>query len=174
MAKNDIVELPGSGWDGWRRMFGLTLTLAMTAIIGVVAAGQTFRGGISGTVTDNTGAAITGVSVKVTSRATAAVRTAETTSSGEFTIPELPLGFYTIEVGRQGFQSQRVNDVEVTVSRTTRVDLQLSVAQVSEVVEISAGAVVRLDTASTALTGLVAPRQVQDLPLNGRRLPGSL
>lgn len=152
----------------WHSLFAFTLVVGMTAVMGAGAAAQTFRGGISGIVTDNTGAAITGVTVKVTSRSTAAVRTAETSASGEFTIPELPLGFYTIEVGHQGFQTQRVNDVQVTVSTITRVDLQLSVAQVSEVVEISAGAVVRLDTASTALTGIVAPRQVQDLPLNGR------
>ena len=44
----------------------------------------------------------------------------------------------------------------------------MEVAQVSEVVEIAAGSVVRLDTTSTALTGIIAPRQVQDLPLNGR------
>ena len=130
--------------------------------------GQTFRGGISGTIVDASGAAVPGTTVKITSKATAAVRTVESGKDGEFLATELPLGFYTIEVGKAGFQAQRVNDVEVTVSKITTIDLQLTIAQVSETVEISASSVVRLDTASSALTGVVAPKQVQDLPLNGR------
>ena len=163
-----------SGSSGCRRprpvgqIAYVLLSLLLLLLAPRIADGQTFRGGLSGTVTDNTGAAIPGVTVKLTSRATAAVRTAETSSNGEFAVPELPLGFYTIEVAPQGFQPQRVNDVEISVSKITHVDLQLSVAQVSEVVEVSAGSVVRLDTTSTSLTGIVAPKQVQDLPLNGR------
>lgn len=132
------------------------------------AAAQTFRGGIAGSVTDNNGAAVPGAAVKITSRATAAVRTLETGKDGEFLLPELPLGLYTIEITRQGFQTQRVNNIEVTVSKITSLEIQLSVAQLSEVVEVAAGSVVRLDTTSSTLTGIVAPKQVQDLPLNGR------
>lgn len=129
---------------------------------------QTFRGGISGTVVDASGAALPGTTVKLTSKATAAVRTVETGKDGEFSATELPLGLYTIEIIKAGFQTQRINDVEVTVSKITNIDLQLTVAQLTEVVEVSASNVVRLDTASSSLTGIVAPKQVQDLPLNGR------
>lgn len=129
---------------------------------------QTFRGGIAGVVTDNNGAALPATTVKITSKATAAVRTAETGKDGDFLVPELSLGFYIIEIAKAGFQPLRINDVEVTVSKVTSVELQLNVAQLTEVVEVSASSVVRLDTASSALTGIVAPKQVQDLPLNGR------
>ncbi len=129
---------------------------------------QTFRGGLSGTINDDAGAVIPGASVRVISKATGATRNAETGKNGEFVIPEMPLGFYTVEVGKQGFQTTRINDVEVVVSTNTAVNLQLRVAAVTETVEISADTVVRIDTASTALTGIIGPKQVQDLPLNGR------
>jgi hypothetical protein len=129
---------------------------------------QTFRGGISGTVNDAGGAAIAGATVRVTSNATGSTRTVETGKDGEFLAPELALGFYTVEVVKTGFQTQKISDVEVTVSKLTNLNLQVAVAQVTETVEISAGNVVRLDTSSSGLTGIVAPKQVQDLPLNGR------
>ncbi len=157
--------------EAGRRSRGVWRALGCAAMLLAAnfwAQAQTFRGGIAGTVVDASGAAVPGAVVKATSRATAAARSVETGRNGEFLIPELPLGLYTIEVTRQGFQPQRVNDVEVTVSKVTSIDLQLTVAQLSEVVEVSAGSVVRLDTSSTALTGIVAPKQVQDLPLNGR------
>jgi hypothetical protein len=140
----------------------------MLAIIYLSANAQTFRGGVSGVVSDGSGAAIAGASVRVTSNATGSVRSVETGKDGDFLVPELPLGFYTVEVAKTGFQTQKVNNVEVTVSKVTSLNLQVAVAQVTETVEISAGNVVRLDASSTALTGIVAPKQVQDLPLNGR------
>ena len=64
---------------------------------------QTFRGGVSGTVVDASGAALPGTTVKLTNKATAAVRTVETGKDGEFLATELPLGFYTVEVAKPGF-----------------------------------------------------------------------
>lgn len=157
------------GFVSFRRACQMALGfLGLLLALNSAALAQTFRGGISGTIADNTGAAVPGANVKVTSKATAAQRVVVTGSNGEFAVPELALGFYVVEVSKAGFQPQRVNDVEVTVSKITSLELQLSVAQLNEIVEVSAGSVVRLDTASTALTGIVAPKQVQDLPLNGR------
>ncbi|MBL8203043.1 MAG: TonB-dependent receptor [Blastocatellia bacterium] len=142
--------------------------LALFLLTSLTLSAQTFRGGISGTINDDAGAAIPAASIKATNKATGVARNVETGKNGEFVIPELPLGFYTIEVGKTGFQTARVNDVEVVVSTNTAVNLQLRVAAVTETVEISAESVVRIDTASTALTGIIGPKQVQELPLNGR------
>lgn len=142
--------------------------LGVLSILSITLHAQTFRGGIGGTALDNNGAAVPGAVIKVVSKGTGAVRSVETGKSGEFLVPELPLGFYTIEIIKAGFQTQRVQDVEVTVSKITNIDLSLTVAQLTEVVEVSAESVVRLDTSSSTLTGIVAPKQVQDLPLNGR------
>ncbi len=144
------------------------LLISLLAFLYFSANAQTFRGGISGVLSDASGGAIAGASVKVTSNATGAARTVETGKDGDFLVPELPLGFYTVEVVKAGFQTQKINNVEVTVSKLTSLNLQASVAQVTETVEITAGNVVRLDTSSSGLTGIVAPKLVQDLPLNGR------
>lgn len=147
-----------------------TLPVILTALVlaQITITAQTFRGGISGTIKDDVGDAIPGANVKVTSKATGATRLVEAGKGGEFMVPELPLGFYSLEVTRQGFQTARISDVEVVVSTNTAVNVQLKVASVEEVVDITASTIVRLDTSSSTLTGIVAPKQVQDLPLNGR------
>ncbi len=161
--------LPQDLWNFSRRV--LLSLLILTGILlftqnSLLA--QTFRGGLSGIINDDSGAAIPGASIKILSKATGATRNVETNKDGEFQVSELALGLYTIEVSQQGFQTARIGDVEVVVSTNTVVNLQLKVASVTETVDISASTVVRLDTSSSTLTGIVAPKQVQDLPLNGR------
>jgi outer membrane receptor protein involved in Fe transport len=131
-----------------------------------VAQAQTFRGGISGRIADTSGGVLPGVSVTATNNATGVSRTTTTSDSGDFSFPDLPLGTYTVEATLAGFQNLKVT-VEVTVSRISSLDLKMGLSQVSETVQVSAGALM-LDTVSTALSNVIQPKQVQDLPLNGR------
>ena len=135
---------------------------------GVAAAAnaQTFRGGISGRITDATGAVLPGVSVAVTNDATAVSRTTVTSTTGDFSVPDLQLGTYTIEASLQGFQTVRTK-VEVSVSQIASVELKMGLSTVAETINVTASALI-LDTVSTALSNVVRPKQVQDLPLNGR------
>jgi hypothetical protein len=107
---------------------------------------QTFRGSITGVVTDSSGAAIAGAAVSLNS---------------------ISFGQYTISFLQAGFESRKIDNVEVAVSRTTNLDLQLGVAQQQQVVEVSATAAT-LETTSTALVGVVNTKTVADLPMNGR------
>src|SRR6266849_5287168 len=134
--------------------------------IAPVCDAQTFRGGISGRIADATGAVLPGVAVTATNDATGVVRTTVTSASGDFSIPDLQLGTYTIEATLQGFQTVRTR-VEVTVSQIASVDLKMGLSQVAETINVTASALL-LDTVSTALSNVVRPKQVQDLPLNGR------
>ena len=127
---------------------------------------QTFRGGISGRIADPSGAVLPGVTVTATNNATGVARTTTTSATGDFSLPDLPLGTYAIEASLQGFQTLHVN-VEATVSRISSVDLKMGLSQVAETVQVSAVAIT-LDTVSTALSNVIQPKQVQDLPLNGR------
>jgi Carboxypeptidase regulatory-like domain len=139
----------------------LSLVLAATS-----SGAQTFGGGISGRVTDESGGVLPGVSVTATHVATGVSRTTETSTTGQFSFPDLPLGAYRVEATLQGFQPQRAT-VEVVVSRISPVELKLGLSTVSETVQVSAAALT-LDTVSTALSNVISPKQVQDLPLNGR------
>jgi len=90
----------------------------------VVATSQTFRGGISGRIADATGAVLPGVTVTATNDATGVSRTTVTSASGDFSVPDLQLGTYTIEASLQGFQTVKTK-VEVTVSQIASVDLKM-------------------------------------------------
>ncbi|PYQ90498.1 MAG: hypothetical protein DMG03_00420 [Acidobacteria bacterium] len=147
-----------------RLVFAVVLA-ALIAIPGVCGA-QTFRGGISGRIVDATGAVLPGVTVTATNNATAQSRTTTTSGTGNFSLPDLALGTYTLEATLQGFQTLKVT-VEVTVSRVSSIDLKMGLSTVAETVQVSA-AILTLDTKSTALSNVIQPKQVQDLPLNGR------
>jgi outer membrane receptor protein involved in Fe transport len=149
---------------GWRRL--VSLGLFLTFGLATVSHAQTFRGGISGRISDTSGAVLPGVAVTATNDATGVARSTTSSDSGDFSFPDLPLGTYTVEATLTGFQTLKVT-VEVTVSRISALDLKMGLSQVSETVQVSAGALL-LDTVSTALSNVIQPKQVQDLPLNGR------
>src|SRR3954471_6754891 len=142
------------------------LLLAIFVGTAAAAGAQTFRGGISGRIADATGAVLPGVSVTVTNDATAVSRTTVTSNTGDFSVPDLQLGTYTIEATLQGFQTVRTK-LEVSVSQTASVELKMGLSTVAETINVTASALI-LDTVSTALSNVVRPKQVQDLPLNGR------
>jgi hypothetical protein len=142
-------------------------SFAMALSLASVLAAQTFRGSIAGSVLDTSGAAIPEAAVRATSAATGLVRETITTSAGDFSGPDLPLGMYTVQVSKNSFQVTSVKEVEVAVSRVTSLTVKLAIAQQSQAVEVSATAV-SLDTTSSTLAGVVGPRMVQDLPMNGR------
>src|SRR6266849_3506831 len=131
------------------------------------AAAQTFRGGISGSVADQSGAIITAASVQIVSAGTGLTHSQETTSTGDFTFSDLPVGFYSITVSKQGFQTYKVEKVEVAVGKVTSVAIQLGVAQKAETIEVQSAATT-LETTSSTLNAVVNQRAVQEMPLNGR------
>src|SRR5438093_150401 len=139
--------------------------LALFLVAGVCRA-QTFRGTISGRIADSSGGVLPGVSVTATNDATGVARTTNTSASGDFSLPDLQLGTYTVEATLAGFQTTKVT-VEVTVSRVSSVEMRMGLSNVSETVLVSASSPL-LDTVSTGLTNVTQPKQVQDLPLNGR------
>ncbi len=147
------------------------LTIAMF-VITASAEAQTFRGGISGRVVDDSGGVLPGVTITATNVGTGLVRTTVSSSTGVFTFPDLPLGSYTVEAAIEGFQPQRAT-VEVSVSKTSTADFKMGLSQLTEVVNVSAAAVT-LDMQSTALANVIQPKQVQELPLNGRDFRGML
>jgi hypothetical protein len=136
-------------------------------LLAASAMGQTFRGAISGNVLDASGAAVPEASVRATQEATGFVRETVTSSSGDYSLPDLPLGFYSIVITKNGFQTTKVDKVEVAVSRVTNLPVKLAVSSQATTVEISA-AVATVETTSTTLANVVNPQMVQDMPMNGR------
>jgi hypothetical protein len=147
-----------------RRATGV-FTLALLSSLWLPA--QTFRGAIAGSIVDASGAAVPGATATLSSPATGLTRSTLTTQGGDFSLPDLPLGFYSLTVTKEGFQSIKVDNVEVSVSKVTNLSLKLSVASQAAVVEVSAEAA-SLETTTSALTGVVGPKIVAEMPLMGR------
>src|SRR5262249_51618722 len=97
--------------------------LAVLFLIVVTLPAQTFRGTISGVVTDSSAAAIAGAAVKLDNPSTGISRSAVSNSQGEYLFPDLPVGLYTITVTQPGFETRKFDHVEVAVSRTTNLDI---------------------------------------------------
>jgi len=123
-------------------------------VAGVTA--QTFRGGLSGSVADQKGAVIDAARVEIVNLGNGLARSQETTSSGDFSFSDLPVGFYSLTVIKQGFQNYKLEKVEVAVGKVTSLSVELGVAQTSETIEIQAAATSRrpVRTSFPATTGL--------------------
>jgi Carboxypeptidase regulatory-like domain len=142
------------------------LRLAIFCAVAVPLAAQTFRGGINGSVEDASGAVLDNAKISAVNSATGFSRAVLTGSTGEFLIPDLPPGVYSVSALKPGFQEEK-NDVEVVVSRVTSINFRLPVASQASTVMVSAE-VASIETTSTTLTGVVNTQTVSDLPMNGR------
>jgi hypothetical protein len=140
---------------------------AMLALIALPAISQTFRGGITGTVTDATGAALVNASVQAVNAATGLRRDSVSSSAGEFVFQDLPLGEYEISATHAGFEPLKIAKVTVEVGKITSLHLALRVAGQMQTVEVSATATV-IETDTSTLNAVIPDKAVQDLPLNGR------
>src|SRR5439155_18076361 len=146
-----------------RALTGLLVFLTIASAAGA----QTFRGGINGIVTDQTGAILPGADVKATNDATGLSYSTTSSTAGAFTFADLPLGDYTIVVAENGFETVTIRGVRVSAGAIYSVSVKLNVAQIEANVQVSAAAVA-VETTSTTLTSVLSTRTVQDLPLNGR------
>src|SRR5438270_3758736 len=144
------------------------MMLAFIVLTSATLFAQTFRGTILGTVTDPSGAVVSGAKVTAKNMATGLERTTQTSADGSYSIPELPLGTYTVTVTQSGFQTAVTTGVAVDVATERRVDVQLKTGQVSETVEVSGEALPQVETTTDTLGGTFTASTVKDLPVNGR------
>jgi hypothetical protein len=128
---------------------------------------QTFRGGINGVVTDQSGATVPGAEIRATNEATSLSYATASSNAGEFSFQDLPLGSYTIIVSSAGFQTAKIDGVRVSAGAIYTLPVKLNLAQVASTIEVSAAAL-SLDTTATTLTTIVGSGTVENRPLNGR------
>jgi hypothetical protein len=124
-------------------------------------------GAIAGTVFDPTKRVVVNAEVVAVNGATGGSRSVTTTSAGEFRIPLLPPGVYTVTVAAPGFAKHRSPGVNVTVSGVSSLPVILSVVGESAAVEVTADAQIA-DVDSSTLGGVVDQAAIQALPLSNR------
>jgi hypothetical protein len=134
-----------------------------------VFAQGTATGAMGGTISDLKGDVIKGATVIVTNKATGTERTATTNDDGEYKLDFLPAGRYLIKVSASGFGEVASDNVELLIGQTNRLNftmnpgVQTASVTVTEETEL-------VNREKTDISTNITPREVQDLPLNGRDL----
>ncbi|MBI1762077.1 MAG: carboxypeptidase regulatory-like domain-containing protein [Acidobacteria bacterium] len=142
-------------------VFALLLSLAATGLA------QTNRGGISGTVTDVTGAVVPGAKVTITNAGTNQSQTLTTSSDGAFNALSLEPVVYRITVEATGFKKAVLNNVKVDTASTATANIALTPGEVANEVTVTAESpLINAERGTTSQT--ITERQIQDVPLNNR------
>jgi Carboxypeptidase regulatory-like domain len=143
------------------------LSMLFALSIGATLPAQTFRGGVNGTVTDQSGALVPGATVEIINVGTSASAKAITSSAGEYTFLDLPVGTYAVKVSATGFKPEQITGVPVSAGTVYTLPIKIGIASTGETVEVAADALA-LDTTSTVLTTDIPSETVQNTPMNGR------
>lgn len=153
--------------------FGLLLmVLSPVFLIPLVTPGsataQTTTSTIEGTVKDAQGSVVAGADVTAKSDLLGVERTASSDANGFYRITALPAGNYSLSISHSGFAPRTLDNVELTVNRTSTVDIGLEVGNVQGQVDVSAEAQLLLDPTASSTGATVTPREILDMPVNGR------
>lgn len=144
----------------WGAVFCLACLWALSAVAQVSA-------GLSGRVTDQTGATIAGAAITATNLDTGLRRTAITNQLGRYGLVALPIGRYEIRAQKDGFAEQVRSGILLVVGEDATVDLSLQVGKVSQQVKVVADVPI-VNATTQDISGLVGEKEVKALPLNGR------
>ena len=146
------------------RVLGIVCLVLATS---VSMLSQTTTGRILGSVSDQTGAGVSGATVAITDVQRGNTRTVFTDAAGEYSAPELEPGDYRVRAEAKGFKTVERINISVEVASDLRVDIVLPTGQVSETVVVT-DEVPLVDSTSATLGGTLSNAEINDLPLNGR------
>jgi hypothetical protein len=152
--------------NGWMRRFGVLLGAVLLCLTGWVQA-QEFRGTISGAVTDPSGAVVPGAQVVVREVHTGTVSRTKSDASGQYVVPFLLPGQYSITVTMTGFETTTHAGITLQSQEHPIVDVKLPIGNTSETVEVTTD-VPLLDQTNASVGQVISTQSVADLPLNGR------
>src|SRR5258706_3006278 len=129
---------------------------------------QQTSGSITGRVLDQQGAAVPGATVAAKQAATGFSRTEVSDASGLYRLNALPVGIYEVTATLSGFTTVSKRDVDVNVGQVQAIDFSLRVAAVAETINVT-GASPLIETTNSSVGGIVDPKRIESLPLNGRQ-----
>ncbi|MGA7614886.1 MAG: carboxypeptidase regulatory-like domain-containing protein [Thermoanaerobaculia bacterium] len=163
---------PGRTFFAWtqgsaRNVF---LCLALLACASLVQA-QVTTGSLAGTITAQDGSALPGVTIDAVHVPTGTHYTAVTNGSGRYTIPNVRVGGpYKVTGTLEGFRTSEVDKIDVSLGRTTEVDLKMALESVAESITVSANVDEIINPDRTGSTSAVSEQQIESLPTVSRSL----
>jgi hypothetical protein len=147
-------------------------TTALGLFLSACALAQSVGGsaGISGVVKDPSGSAVPNAKVVISSTTQGTLRTIETNNAGAFGAPALTPGpGYKVAVTAAGFAPYEVSDINLEVGQSLNLNVPLTVGQTSTTIDV-VGAAVMLDDTKADVSTVVDSKQIDNLPVNGRRV----
>jgi hypothetical protein len=141
----------------------ITFLLSSTLLVAQTTVGT---GSISGTVTDPSGAVVSGAKVAITNTGTDQVHNLTTNASGAYTSGALDPGVYKVQVSAKGFSSV-AETLTVEVGNTATANVKLQLGQENQVIEVQASTVA-VNTEQAEVQGILNSEQIANLPVNGR------
>lgn len=147
--------------------FRFMLTMLVLCVFAMPAFAQSSAGSLVGTVVDQNGGTVAGATVDLVDNATKKTRTVQASDEGTFNIPQLDDGRYTLKVTAPGFKAYNATDLKIDVGKQYSLNVTLEPGGVQESITVVAGADV-INATNAELSNTVSPRQIKELPLNGR------
>lgn len=155
-----------SKWTSGVAVYSSLVLLVFFGAIAPAAMGQAVTATLSGRITDSSGGSVAKANITISNTATGFSRTAQSSDTGEYSIPSLPAGDYKLTVEFTGFRGQTKN-ITLQVGQTAVLDFTLSPGQVSEKVEVEATSEL-VEPTRTQVSTVITERQIINLPVNGR------
>jgi len=146
----------------------ISLALVMMSLVPPLVAAQQPTGSIEGTVTDANGAVVPGAKVTITEKAKGRPISVIADSEGHFQARALPPGEYTVRIEQSGFGPAVFESLTVAVGQVANASTSLKPGGAQEVVNVSAGSEVQVDTVRHTVDGVIRGEQIDKMPLNAR------
>src|SRR5438309_4113704 len=151
-----------------RAMYLLVLAVLLLSLGSSNAFAQaTASATIQGTVTDKSGAVVSGAEVVAKNKATDITRTASSDDTGFYRFELLPAATYTVTVNKTGF-APIAQTIEILVGQTAAVNAELKPGAASELIEVTGEAIPLIDQTKTDVSQNITPKEVEELPMVGR------
>jgi outer membrane receptor protein involved in Fe transport len=148
-------------------MYRGLVVLSLCLICSTLLFAQGSGGRILGRVSDQSGALLSGLKVTATNEATGATHQTQTTASGDYAFPAVPVGVYTLTFDMAGFKTNIRKGVTVEINQVVTLNSTMQIGQAKELVEVTTEAPL-VDTTTTQLGAVMNTQQVASLPLNSR------
>ena len=149
------------------RWIAICLVAALSIVTPTLLPAQGTGGRILGRVADPSGAVLGGVKITAVNDATGVARVAQTSDSGDYGFPDLPVGTYTLNFELTGFKKDVHKGIALDVNQVITLNMTMQLGAAQEVVDVTSEAPL-VDTTSTQLGAVVNNRSVNELPLNAR------
>ena len=144
-----------------------SVSAAALIFLGSLAWAQEYRATISGRVLDPHGAVIQGVAIRATQKETGAKSETVSGADGQYVLPFLTPGLYTVTAEIPGFKRYVRDGLQVNTDQRMNLDLGLEIGQISESVTVNADASM-LETTTASVGQVIGSRQIENMPMAGR------